>query len=112
MPGRWKQYYFEQISAAVDAGPAGQTAIRKLSPMTFVVSDLCEAIGWSLVAGVGTVALHGALTAFETEKTLTWGIGATGAALLAPLFKDGVVSVMADIAELLERRRESAPPRY
>jgi len=105
MPGKWRTLYFEQIGAAISAGPAGQTAIRKLSPMQFVLADVADVTSWALVSGCGVAFLHGAITRLNApQDTVTFTVGAVGFALLAPIVKDSVVSVLVDIGELWERR--------
>jgi hypothetical protein len=105
MPGKWRAYYFDQLGAAMDAGPVGETAIRKLSPMTFVVADVADVLSWSLVTGCGVALLHGAVTRLGApQDTLTFTVGSVGAALLAPIIKDSAVSLLCDIGELWERR--------
>jgi hypothetical protein len=111
MPGKWKRYYFEQLGAAIDAGPVGQTAIRKLSPMQFVVADLADTVSWSLVTGCGVALVHGAITRLGApQDTMTFTVGAVGVALLMPVLKDSAVGFAADVAELLERRHAQPGP--
>jgi hypothetical protein len=65
---------------------------------------LFDAVGWAFLAGVGAGALHGSVTSFRDERSIAWGIGASGAALIAPIIKDSVVGVVSDVIELLQRR--------
>jgi hypothetical protein len=103
--------YFEQVGAAIEAGDVGQTAIRKLSPMQFVIADLADAVSWSLVTGCGVAFLHGAITRLNApQDTVTFTVGAVGVALLAPIVKDGIVSVLVDVGELWERRHTEPEP--
>lgn len=108
MPGRWKTYYFDRLDTALSVGPVGESALRKLNPTSFVVADLLDTLSWSLMTGCGVLCLHGALTRLsEPQVTLSFTVAAVGIALLAPIVKDGAVSFIADVAELIERRRVS-----
>jgi hypothetical protein len=105
MPGKWHAMYFDRMGAALEAGPVGRTAIRKMSPLTFVAADVLDTLSWSLVTGCGMACLHGAITQLsKPQSTITLTVASVGCALLAPVVKDSVVSVLADVAELLERR--------
>lgn len=105
MPGRWRMMYFDRMGAALEAGPVGETALRKMSPLTFVVADVLDTLSWSLVTGCGVAFLHGAITQLsKPQSTISLTVAAVGCALLLPVVKDGAVSFIADVAELLERR--------
>jgi hypothetical protein len=76
------------------------------------MADLLDTVSWALVTGCGVALVHGAITrGGAPQDTVTFTVGAVGAALLAPIVKDGVVSVLCDVTELWERRHtEPEPP--
>jgi len=102
---RWRKYYFQQIEQPVQMGQAGISTFHRATPMAFVIADLSEVLGWSLVSGTGTALLHGAITRGQSlQDTLAFAVGAVGCAMLAPVLKNGAVGFAVDVAELLARR--------
>lgn len=105
MRGKWRELYFDRVESAMSVGSVGETALKRLNPTSFVLADVLDTASWSVVVGCGSVLLHVAVTrGGAPQDTIIVGAGSVGVALLLPVLKDGIVSVLADVGELLERR--------